>query len=184
MVESATMDGVTIAGIAIGVATLILVTISLIWGTGLWRHREKVEIRVTSLSYSVDAIERKIRVYLGIEFLRSGGNDIRYISQVMLKPEQETYNQLKQYFELPPDGIIRIDARIELPRDRMISSYNNLESLAYGAHPNIQSAEDRGKTKQIATQLSQKSCKIGLVWEDNGKTTWKTISPETFAKWV
>jgi hypothetical protein len=66
----------------------------------------------------------------------------------------------------------------------VISSYNYLESLAYEAHPNIQIAEDRDKAKQIATQLSQKSCKIGLLWEDNGKTTWKTVLPENFAKWV
>lgn len=184
MVESATMDGMTIAGIAIGVATLILVTISLIWGTGLWRHREKVEIRVTSLSYSVDAIERKIRVYLGIEFLRSGGNDIRYISQVMLKPEQETYNQLKQYFELPPDGIIRIDARIELPRDKFTSSYGRWEPRAYKALANILNTEELDKATQIATQLKQKPHKLGLVWEDTGKTTWKTVSTETSGKWV
>jgi len=166
------------------VATLIVVIVTLIWGAGLWTRREKVKIRVTGLSDRVDGVERQISVYLGIEFRRSGGNDIRYISRVLRKPDQEIYGQLRQYFELPSDGMMKWDTRIELPRDKFVSSFNNLEPLTYKALPSIQSGVDRDKATQIASQLSQKSYKIGLVWEDNGKTVWKTISTECRGKWV
>lgn len=176
------MDDGTIAGLAIGGVTLLLVIISLVWGTGLWRRREKVKIRVTTLDYIVHGVEREIKVYLGIEFRRSGGNEVRYVSQVILKPDQEIYNQLRQYFELPSDGIIQFNTREKLSRDEVAPG--SMPRPTYRALPNIQDTQERNKASQIASQLSQKSYKIGLVWEDTGKTTWKTISTEDFAKWV
>ena len=178
------MDWGTIAIIAIGGATLLLVIISLVWGTGLWRRREKAKIKVGPPDYRVDGVEPKIRVYLGIEFLRSGGSDIRYVSQLILKPDQELYEELRQYFELTSDGMIKLDTRIPLPRDKFTSSYNMWEPPTYKALPNIQDTQERDKATQIAKQLSQESYKIGLVWEDNGKITWKTVSTKTSARWV
>ena len=167
-------------------AGLILGLVNFLWGViSFWTRREKLKIRVTSPSYAIDGIHRQIRVYLGIEFRRSGGADIRYISRVILKPDQETYSQLGQYFNLPSDGIIRYDTRIELPRDKVMSSFNNIvHRTTYKALPEIKNAKDRDKATQIARQLKQKTCKIGLVWEDNDKTIWKTVSPDNFMNWV
>lgn len=176
------MDTATIATLVIGGATLLLVVVSLVWGTGLWKRREQVTIRVTSLSYAADGVLREIKVYLGIEFRRSGGNDVRYVSQVILKPDQEVYEELRQYFELPSDGMIKLDTRIPLPRDEVAST--SMPHPTYKALPNIQDTQERDRATQIATRLSQKSYKIGLVWEDNGKTTWKAVSTEAFGKWV
>jgi len=170
--------------IAVIVGLLAIAVPLIIWGTGLWRRREKAKIKVGPPDYRVDGVEPKIRVYLGIEFRRSGGNDFRYARQVILKPDQEIYGQLRQYFDLPSDGIIKIDTRIELPRDKFASSYDMWGPPTYKALPNIQAVEDWDKAKQIASQLEKKSYKIGLVWEDNGKITWKTVSTKTSARWV
>jgi hypothetical protein len=175
----AAMEAGTIAVIATAVAVPLIGG-----GIGLWRRRNNVRIKVTNVNYVVDGFEREIRVYLGIEFRRSGGSDIRYIRQVILKSDQETYSQLRQYFELPSDGLIQYDTQIELPRDKFVSSFNKLERPTYKALPNIKNAEERDTVTQIAKQLSQKSCKIGLVWEDNVKTTWKTVSTKSRGKWV
>ena len=178
------MDTATTWAIVIGGATLLLVIVSLIWGTGLWKRREKVKIRVTTLNYGVHFDPQAIDVDLAIEFHRTGGNDIRYVHQVLLKPDKEIYNQLRQYFELPSDGIIKLGQRMELPRDKFISSRGFIPKLTFEVSPNLRNKIERSEVESIASQLSQKSYKIGLVWEDNGKITWKAVSTEAFGKWV
>ena len=177
------MDGGTVVGTAVGVATLFFVLITLIWGSGLWGRREKIRIKVTNLACNITS-DRELKVYLGMEFRRSGGSDIRDIKQVVIRPDQEISDELSQYFELDSEGSFIIDTRIELPRDKFMSSYDKWEHPTYRISPNTQNPPQRSEVMQIASQLNQKSYKIGLVWYDNDKITWKTISPEYFAKWV
>ena len=124
------MDGGTIGVIAIGGATFLLVIISLIFGSGLWTRREKVKIKVTGLSCNLTN-EGELKVYLGMEFRRSGGSDIRDIKQVIIKPDQEIYDKLSQYYELDSEGTLKIDTRIELPREKFVSSYDKWENPTY-----------------------------------------------------
>ena len=62
--------------IIIGLLTLALVIFTIVWGTGLWTHRERVKIKITTLGYSINMVEKKITVYLGYELQRSGGKEI------------------------------------------------------------------------------------------------------------
>lgn len=175
----------TIAGIAIGGATLILVIISLIWGAGLWRYREKVKIRVTRFDYEITR-EREFQIYLDMEFCRSGGRNIRYVSQVFIKPDHETFSQLVQYFELPADGLIKSDIkpdmRIELPGDKSIVPCINIPIPIY--RKSTLEPIPRSVVTPIASQLKERCYKVGLIWEDTSNVMWKEISTDDFAKWV
>jgi hypothetical protein len=173
--------------IIIGLVTLALVIFTIVWGTGLWKHRERVKIRITTLDYSIDSVGRKITVYLGYELQRSGGKEIRYTTQILLEPDKQTYSKLCEYFKLPEDGLIRINERLKLQRDNIVSPYMGgatPSKLVYPALPGIQDAKQRDIAQQIASQLSQRVHKVGVVWEDDGKTTWKTISKEDHGKWM
>jgi hypothetical protein len=145
-----------------------------------------VKIKITTLDYSIDSGERKITVYLGHELQRSGGKEIRYTTEILLKPDKQTYSKLCEYFKLPEDGLIRINERLELPRDKIVYPYIGGERLSkpcYPALPEIQNAKQRDIAQQIASQLSQRVHEVGVVLED-GKTTWKTISKGDQGKWM
>jgi len=183
VVESATMDGMTIAGIAIGVATLILVTISLIWGTGLWRHREKVEIRVISLDYIVYANGRHFGLHPHIELRRSGGKDTRCVRALYVMPlDEQTYSELSKHFKLPEDGQIAVFSRTELPRDKIVEFTGGRITF-----PSLRASENHqalSYVKQIVTLYGEKDHKIAIRWEDTDKVTWKTIPEGKFRMWV
>jgi len=173
--------------IIIGLVTLALIIFTIVRGTGLWKHRERVKIKITTLDYIIDSAEKKITVYLGYELQRSGGKEIRYTTQILLKPAKQTYSKLCQYFKLPEDGLIRISEQLKLQRDNIVSPYmggGTPSKPVYAALPGIQNAKQRDIAQQIASQLSQRVHEVGVVWEDDGKTTWKTISKEDHGKWV
>jgi hypothetical protein len=166
-----------IAGPIIGVA----VPVALFF----WARREKVKIKITGLDCRVHGIDRKLTVYLGNELQRSGGKEIRYITQVLLKPEKQTYGELRNYFNLPDDGLIRFGGRIKLPSDTIVPLYKPQFATypEFAAVSRIQE-DELGSIQAIADKLSQKTHRVGLVWEDSGKTTWKTVSKEDYGKWI
>jgi hypothetical protein len=172
--------------IIISLATLALVIFGIVWGNNLWGRREKIKIKFSSIDYKVDPSKPEIKVYWGAEFQRSGAKDARYIKQILLRPDKETYGELSKYFTLPRNGLIEINDRLELPRDTIVSSIIILASYPiYPALPALpRDAKQRDKAKQVADELSQKPHAVGLVWEDTGKTTWKIIRKEDYGRWV
>ena len=172
----------------ISLATLTLVIFTIVWGTGLWVRREKVKIKFSSINYKVDPSKPEIKVYWGAEFQRSGQKDVRYIKQILLKPDKQTYRKLCKYFELPEDGMIRINEPLRLPRDARVTPIQSGEPPFHPVYPALpglpRSAEQRDEAQQVANELSQKTHKVGLVWDDGGKTTWKTIAKEDYGQWV
>jgi hypothetical protein len=169
-----------------GVLALMLAAIGIIWGKGLWARREMVKIKITSISYRVDDSSRIIKVYWGGEFKRSGGDEIRYIAQILIKPASQTYTELQQYFSLPNDGVIRINERLELKRAKIVSSGHGEGAFYpdYAALPEVKEAEKWKTARQKSSELGQKQHKVCLVWEDGGKAKWRTISPKELGKWV
>ena len=173
--------------IIIGLIGLALVMVTIVWRTGLWTCRERVKIKITTLDYTVDSVEKKITVYLGYELQRAGGKEIRYTTQILLKPDKQPYSKLCEYFELPEDGLIRINERLKLQRDNIVSLYvggGTPVHPSYRALSGIQNTKQRDIAQQMASQLSQKIHKVGLVWENGKKITWKTISKEDHGNWI
>jgi len=170
----------------ISLATLVLVIFTIVWGTGLWLRREKIEIKIESMCYNVDDVYRKVKVYWGGKFKRSGRKETRYITKIYFKPDRQTYGELQQYISLPGDGVIKIDTYIELPRDKIGYSGYGDEAFypEYDAFSETNSTEKWRIARQLASELSQKRFEVGLVWEDGGKTKWKMISSGELGKWV
>jgi len=163
-----------IAGPIIGIAVPVVLF--------LWTRREKVRIKITGIDYRVHGVKKELKVYLGSELHRSGHKEIRYINQVCLKPERQRYSELCHYFNLSDDGLVKFNGRIKLPRDTIVRWPT--DDPSYKALSEIETTDERDKAQQIASKLSQKVHRIGLVWEDTGKTTWKTISKGKYGKWV
>jgi len=163
--------------IIIGLLTLALVIFTIVWGTGLWAHKEKIKINITKPSYSVNEFDRVLRVFWGCELQRLGGEEVRYISQICLKPDAQVYRKLQEYFSLPQDGVIRINKRLELARGKIVSSGHGDEAAypEYEAFKETTGIEQWKETRHIASELKQKVFKVGLVWEDGRKTKWKMI---------
>ena len=164
--------------IIIGLVTLVLVIFTIVWGTGLWTRREKVKISVTKPSYSANDSDRVLRVFWSCELQRSGEKEIRYITQIQLKPDKQVYNELRQYFNLPEDGVIRITNRLELARGKIVSTGHGVDKGVYPEYKAFIETKDIEKWKiarQLASELEQKVFEVGLVWEDGGKTKWKKM---------
>lgn len=171
--------GLIIAGI-----TLVFVIIGFFFGPRPWTRKEKVKIKFT-ISYRVPGHTPQIKVYWGDEFLRSGGKEIRYTKRIVLKPDKHTYRKLCKYFALPKNGEIEINERLPLPRDVIVSSHQGGEPPLYPDYAMLPGVQEKWNTLQkIASELSQKTHKVGLVWEDSGKTTWKKVPQEKLGKWV
>jgi len=178
--------------LVISLVTLVLIIFSTLWGTNLLARKERVKIKIDSVHYGIDDGSGtvngrgKIKIYWGGEFCRSGEKDIRYITEIRLIPDQQTYDELRQYFNLPADGVIRINDRWELPRSKIASSRFG-DDAAYSDYDAIIQAKDTEEWKvprQLASTLAEKTIEIGLVWDDSRKTTWKTIPKEKFGEWV
>jgi len=173
-----------IAGPIIGFIGIVVVVVLF-----LLPRRERVEIRISNLNYQVHGVDRKLTVYLGIEIQRSGRKEMRYVKQILLQPDKQIYGQLCDYFNLPSDGLIRINEQIKLPRDYK-ATFSHMASESpnypvYTALPELpKDTETRDKAKEIALELSQKMHKVGLVWDDNGKTVWKIVTKEDWGEWV
>ena len=164
----------------ISLATLVFVIFTIVWGTGLWTHREKVKFLITKPSYSTNDYDRVLRVFWSCELQRLGGEELRYITQILLKPDRQPYGELKRYFSLPDDGVIRINKRLELARGKIVSSGHGDEAVypEYEAFKETKGTEKWKIARQLASELSQKVFEVSLVWEDGGKTKWKTIKQE------
>jgi len=164
----------------IGLATLVLVIFTIIWGTGLWTRREKVKFLVTKPNYNANEYDRVLRVFWSVEIQKFGGQEVHYVAQICLKPDGQTYDKLKRYFSLPDDGVIRINKRLALSRGHIASSGHGDEA-AYPEYGTLMKTNDIEKWKiarQLLSELSQKAFKVCLVWEDGGKTKWKTIKQQ------
>ncbi len=172
--------------IIISLITLALVIFTIVWGTGLWARREKVKIKITSISYGVNDSDGIVKVYWGGEFKRSGRDGIRYITQILLKPDGQKHAELQQYFSLPQDGVIRINERLELPRHKIVSSGHG-DTAFYPDYDAFKETKDAKKWKivrQIASELGQDTHEIALVWEDKpNKIKWKAIRPADYGQW-
>ena len=156
-----------------------------------WIRRERIKIRFEEPTYKVtvrdSGVQRIIRLYWECEFRRLGGEDVRNIKQIQLKPAKEPYGKLKQYFKLPEDGVIKINKSLELPRGKKVTS-------AFGGTPvypefgvlpaTPRDTGTRDEAQVIANELSGKTHKVGLVWDDNEKITWKTVRQEDYGNWV
>jgi hypothetical protein len=166
----------------IGLATLVLVIFTIVWGTGLWTRREKVKIKITKLEYTALELTDSIMVWLSCDVWMSGGKDIRYITGFRLKPDEHTYSQLCNYFDLPKDGLIKLNQRIELRRDE-IKPTSGLR-VHYPALPAKKASMQEAKEATSLLTQERRKVNIGLVWDDSSKTTWKKISKENYGKWV
>ncbi len=152
-----------------------------------WKQREIIKIRIPQkVDYKVIIAKQKLVVYLGLEFRRSGGREIRYITRVILKPDEQLYSELQQHFKLPKEGEIEINNRVKLPRDEIVPLYkpelaNYPEFMAISG---IRENQLEG-IQTVADNLSLKTLKVRLVWDDDGKKTkWKKISEEDYGGWV
>ena len=179
------LDWLTITGLAVSLLTLLLVIFTIIWGTGLWARREKVKINVTKPSYSVNDFDRVLRVFWSVEVQKLGGQEVRYVAQICLKPDAQIYRELQKYFKLPQDGVIRISKRLALPRGKMASSGHGDEAAypEYEAVKETKGTEKWKKARQLASELELKRFEVGLVWEDGGKSKWKMIKQEDYG-WI
>jgi hypothetical protein len=167
----------------ISLATLVLVIFTIVWGTGLWARREKVEIKTTGLNYKT--LEDRITLKLfSTEIKRSGEKEVRCLNQIWLKPDKHSYNELRQCFSLPENGELMLaEGRLELRKGypKLVERWNDYE---YSALVDMKQDEQRNKVNRILSEMSKRTFEIGLVWDDSRKTTWKTISPGELGKWV
>ena len=177
------MTGSTIVIVVLSVLTFLGVIITIVWGSGLWRNREKTRLKFNQVSYSIRAYKGQLGLWPYMEFWRVGGRDLRYINKVILRPQRDIYEQLRKYFDLPKDEIT-LKTRIELPRDAVVSSDSRLPQYSYTALESFNDTQEQQKAGEIAQRLNGAAHTVGLVWEDNNKTIWKTVTPANFEKWL
>ena len=170
-----------IIGLWIGLAiTFILGLINFLWGGGILTRREKVKISIPRPTYAPHMHDRVLRVFCSVSFRRLGGEKVRNVDQIRLKPDAQTYQELQQYFSLPEDGVIRISGRISLARGATVSSSHAVGAFRpeYNALMNTNDTEKWKEANQLVSELKQKAFHVCLVWEDGGKTNWKKIKQE------
>ena len=150
-----------------------------------WTRREKVKINVTKPRYSVNDFDRVLRVFWSCESQRLGGEEVRYIAQICLKPDTHIYRELQKYFIMPKDGVIRINKRLELARGKIVSSGHGDEAAypEYEVVKETKGTEKWREARQLASELELKRFEVGLVWEDGGKSKWKMIKQEDYG-WI
>ncbi|MBA7481583.1 hypothetical protein ES707_17057 [subsurface metagenome] len=182
------LDWLTITGLAVSLLTLLLVIFTIFWGTGLWARRERVEINVTKPNYSVNDFDRVLRVFWSCELRRLGGEEVRYTSHICLKPDAQIYHRLKKYFNLPQDGVIRTPNRLELAREKIVSTGHGVDTGVYPEYDALMETNDIEKWKiagQLASELESKRFEVSLVWEDNPskKPKWRIIKQGDYG-WI
>ena len=173
--------------IIISLITLALVIFGIIWGNGLWARREKIKINIHGPSYTATDFDRRLKVFWTCELQRLGGERVRYTARILLKPDKQTYKKLQKYISLPPDGIIPITNRLELTREEIVSWGHWNGDVAvypeYEASKKTIGTEQWKTIYQLTSELEQKVFQVSLVWEDGGKTKWKTIK-QGVSGWV
>ncbi len=173
-----------IIGLWIGLAiTFVLGLVNLLWGPAILSRREKIKISVPRPSYTAHMGDRVLRVYCSVSFRRLGGEKVRSVEHICLKPDAQIYQELKKYFNLPKEEEIRNIVLVDLPRGEIVSSghgidkvYPEYETLMKTNNPN--DMEKWKIARRLASELSQKAFKVRLIWEDGGKTKWKTIKQQ------
>lgn len=154
--------------------TLGLGLVNLLWGPAILARREKVKISVPRPIYATNMHDRVLRVFCGVSFRRLGGEKVRSVDQICLKPDAQIYQELNKYFNLPEEGVIRISELLDLPRGEIVSSRR--QNPIYPEYPAVEEtigSEKWEKASQLASELGKKAFHVCLVWEDGGKTKWK-----------
>jgi len=175
-----------IIGLWIGLAvTFILGLVNLLWGPAILVRREKIKISVPRPNYAIHMHDRVLRVFCSVSFRRLGGEEVRNVDQICLKPDAQTYHKLQKYFSLSNDGVIIIPVQLSLPRGATVSSHNTV-GASHPEYNTLMKTNDMEKWKiaaQAVSELEQKPFKVRLVWEDGGKTMWKKIKQKDFG-WI
>lgn len=151
-----------------------------------FEEREKVKIKITTLDYRVHGDNEKLRVYLGGEIIRSGKKETRDVTKVYLKPaDSYTYSKLCQFFKLPDDRLIIFAGPILLHKGKKaVLPHGPADYEPVQVRSRNQNTNRRDAAQKTASELEQKSHEVGLVWDDSGKTTWKTVSKADHGKWI
>jgi hypothetical protein len=159
--------------------------VNLLWGPAILARREKVKISVPRPNYATNMHDSVLRVFCGVSFRRLGGEKVRNVDQICLKPDAQIYQELNKYFNLPKDGVIRISELLELPQGEIVSSGQRHEPIhpEYSAVEETKGSEKWEKASQLALELGKKAFHVCLIWEDGGKTKWKKIKREVHG-WV
>ena len=164
----------------------ISAVISVVLSALRWLARkEKLRIRLNGIDYKFNISKQNITVYCGCEFLRSGGEEIRYIKGIILRPDKRLYGNLQQYFSLPSSGEMTIDKRTELPKNKIVPLFKGELAVdpEYRAIGRITDVEQQ-RIQTIASELGQSIQKVGMVWEDTEKSVWKTVSKRNMGQWI
>ena len=160
--------------------TFVLGLINFMWGPAILARREKVKISVPRPNYTINMGDRVLRIFCSVSFRRLGGEKVRNVDQFRLKPDAQIYQELKKYFNLPEDGVIKISLLLELPRGETVSSRQRHEPI-HPEHSALMETNDVEKWKeasQLVSELGKKAFHVCLVWEDGGETKWKKIKQE------
>jgi len=154
--------------------------VNLLWGPAILARREKVKISVSRPSYATHMHDRVLRVFCSVSFRRLGGEKVRNVDQIRLKPDAQIYQELKKYFNLPKEGEIIISELLNLPRGEIVSSRQRHVPIhpEYSAVEETKGSEKWKRASQLASELGKKAFHVCLVWEDGGKTKWKKIKQE------
>jgi len=162
-------------------ATLALVIFTIIWGTGLWARIEKVEIKTSGVNYKTKRQELITFEVSDLEVQRTGQKEIRYLTKILLKLDEEDYGQLKGHVDFHSEReLILLDQRIGLPKHK-------IQRIPWPQYEwRILDSSEWDKAKEgIQDKLSQAIFEVGLVWEDKpNKIKWQTIMKEDYGKWV
>ena len=159
--------------------------VNLLWGPAILARREKVKISVPKPIYATHMHDRVLRVFCSVSFRRLGGEKVRNVDQIRLKPDAQTYHKLQKYFSLPNEGVIIITELLDLPRGETVSSGQRHQPIhpEYSAVVETKGSEKWQEASQLASELSKKAFHVCLVWEDGGKTKWKMIKRKDYG-WI
>jgi len=153
--------------------------VNLLWGPAILARREKVKISVPRPNYATHMDDRVLRVFCSVSFRRLGGEKVRSVNQICLKPDAQIYQELKKYFNLPKEGVIIISELLDLPRGEIVSSGQRDVPIhpeySYSGVEETKGSEKWKIASQLASELGKKAFHVCLVWEDGGKTKWKKI---------
>lgn len=165
----------------ISLTTLGLVIFGILWGNNLLGRREKLKIKTTGVRLGSGNSGIVTFDISDMEFKRSGEADLRYFDKVLIKLDENTYDELKKLIDLRGErNVVLLDSRRPIPK------YAPTKIDWPGWQWRILNRSDWDKVKErVQNKMAQVTFEIGLVWEDKPhKIMWKKITPRDYGKWI
>jgi hypothetical protein len=174
------MDQLPIWTFVIVCLALLVAIVSFAFGQRPWARREKVKIKTSGVTYRTKNCERVMFEISDMELRRSGEEDIRHLTQILLKLDKDMYDKLEKLIDFRGERVMILkDTRVTIPKYEPVRiTWPEYE------HKILNSSEWDKAKEGIQNKLRQAAFEVGLVWEDKpNKIKWKMITPRDYGKW-